>query len=210
MAKTKSGSASIFSGMKKVNTEEDIKKKETVKSETEPAVADETVKTETEKPTAEETAPEVSESASVESTPATKEETEETTEQNTVNPVLTEPAETPEIPRIVHAQASDVRATTITIQQSSANFLAYKTKMIGENRDTCLAMFITRDLESGENAVPDFFAPVEKKQRTDCITKSIRLPADLLEKAKRKAAIEMKTLSMYIDDLLQEEIKKMQ
>lgn len=203
MAKSKSGSASIFAGMKKVNTEEDIRKKETVKSETEPAVTDQTAKTETEKPTAEEP-------ASVESTPVAKEETEETAEQNTVNPVLTEPAETPEIPRIVHAQASDVRATTITIQQSSANFLAYKTKMIGENRDTCLAMFITRDLESGKNAVPDFFAPVDKKQRTDCVTKSIRLPADLLEKAKRKAAIEMKTLSVYIDDLLQEEIKKVQ
>lgn len=209
MAKSKSGSASIFAGMKKVNSEEGIKKDD-VKVETKPAVADTEINPEKEKPTGENSSPEFpKETFFPDNPPIENEKTEDAGKQNTADSVLAKPIETPEVPRIVHAQASDVKATTISIQQSSANFLAYKTKMIGENRDTCLAMIISKDLESGENAVPDFFAPVEKKQRIDCVNKSVRLPADILDKAKRKAAVEMKTLSGYIDDLLQNEIKKM-
>ncbi|MGN0414450.1 MAG: hypothetical protein ACI4FX_03035 [Agathobacter sp.] len=206
MAKTSNGSASIFAGMKKVNTEEKPKKKE-IDNPSVRTDNDGTVK-KSEKPTGEGLGEVFTNSSPTENLTITK-ESEENDKQSAVTSVLTESVETPEVPRIVHAQASDVRATTISIQQSSANFLAYKTKMIGENRDTCLAMIISKDLESGENAVPDFFAPVEKKQRIDSVNKSVRLPADILEKAKRKAAIEMKTLSGYIDDLLQNEIKKM-
>lgn len=200
MAKTSNGSASIFAGMKKVN-EENVKK-EKIK----PAVVmDE--KPKTENPTGEEPASKTPESVSVNENPKTVEKTEPAVTEP--GPVSSDHADMAEAARVIHGTPADVKATSITIQQSSANFLAYKTKMIGENRDTCLAMIISKDLESGENAVPDFFAPVEKKQRIDCVNKSVRLPADILDKAKRKAAVEMKTLSGYIDDLLQNEIKKM-
>lgn len=107
-------------------------------------------------------------------------------------------------------QPDGICQTSVSIQQSSANFLRYWSKKNGVNQDTGLAQIISEEMQTGIEQIPDFFAMVERRSRTGCVSKSIRLPEKILTFAKEQAANEMKTLGAYVDDLLQKRMKEVQ
>ena len=103
-----------------------------------------------------------------------------------------------------------ISTSSVTIQRSSANFLAYKAKMDGDNRDTCLAKMLMVEMKNDVVNLPDFDAVVEKRSTSGCVSKTIRLPETIMNWAKDHAAHEMKSLSAYIDEVLQAGMKEMQ
>lgn len=112
--------------------------------------------------------------------------------------------------RVNYKKQEGLCTSSVTIQRSSANFLAYKAKRDGDNRDTCLAKMLLVEMKNDVVNLPDFDAVVERRSISGCVSKTIRLPETIMNWAKEHAALEMKSLSAYIDEVLQAGMKEMQ
>lgn len=193
MAKSQTGSVSIFAGIKNVNTGKNAEEKEKKAVLTESAVEKEEKEPTAEVSTLGKTEPVLQEnpagSFENERNDATELETSDTEKAAAV------------------PDENSITTTSIGIQQSSLNYLAYISKMQGKNRSAYLTDIIRKDLSSGESVKPDFFTDVEKVQKKNKVNRSFSIQASVLCAAKKRAIAQMKTLSDYVDDLLQEEIK---
>lgn len=103
---------------------------------------------------------------------------------------------------------SDVKKTSLRIQRSSLNYLAYASKINNMNQNDYLSSILEVDAVDTKASKPDFNAVVEKRHVIDTVVKGVQLPEDILNKAKHQAALEMKSLSEYIDDILQKRMKE--
>lgn len=121
-----------------------------------------------------------------------------------------EDTELMESARVNYKKQAGLCTSSVTIQRSSANFLAYKAKMDGDNRDTCLAKMLLVEMKNDVVNLPNFDAVVERRSISGCVSKTIRLPETIMNWAKDHAAHEMKSLSAYIDEVLQAAMKEMQ
>lgn len=100
-----------------------------------------------------------------------------------------------------------IKKTSITIQRSSLNFLAYSSKVEGLNQPEYLTLLLLEEMDKPV-AQPDFNSVAEKRNTIGTITKGIQLPESICNWAKKRSALEMKNMSEYIDDLLQSHIQQ--
>lgn len=100
-----------------------------------------------------------------------------------------------------------IKKTSITIQRSSLNYLAYSSKIEGLNQPEYLTMLLLEEMDKPATP-PDFNTVAEKRSTIGTITKGIQLPESICNWAKKRSALEMKNMSEYMDDLLQSHMKQ--
>lgn len=100
-----------------------------------------------------------------------------------------------------------IKKTSITIQRSSLNYLAYSSKIEGLTQPEYLTMLLLEEMDKPVTQ-PDFNIVVEKRSTIGTITKGIQLPESICNWTKKRSALEMKNMSEYMDDLLQSHMRQ--
>lgn len=114
-------------------------------------------------------------------------------------------------PVVVKKTASDtvIKTTSVSIHRKSLNYLAYMAKLSSVNQNDYLASLLISVKETSGKINPDFNAVRTKRDTVDMVVKGIKLPEDILLWTKSRAALEMKSISEFIDDLLLDKINNM-
>lgn len=114
-------------------------------------------------------------------------------------------------PVVVKKTDSDtvIKTTSVSIHRKSLNYLAYMAKLSSVNQNDYLASLLISVRESSGKIKPDFNAVRTKRDTVDMVVKGIKLPEDILLWTKSRAALEMKSISEFIDDLLLDKINNM-
>lgn len=102
-----------------------------------------------------------------------------------------------------------IKSTSVSIHRNALNYLAYMAKLSPDNQNDYLASLLNEERASSNNIKPDFNAVRTKRDTVDMVVKGIKLPEDIFQWVKERAAMEMKSVSEYIDDLLLDKMSKM-
>lgn len=103
---------------------------------------------------------------------------------------------------------SPIKKTSVRMRPSSLNCLAYLSRKAGVNQNCYLTMLLLKEKIKHVEVLPNFES-VSKPIFEDAKIKGVQLPEEIVNWGKEQAVNRMIPFGTYIDEILQELVKKM-
>ena len=102
------------------------------------------------------------------------------------------------------AEENPIKKTSVNIKRTSLNFLAAYSRLNGLNQNDYLTQIIKEAMKKKKEPSPDLTAAKVIRHEENTVVKAIQIRESELNWLKRMAALNMRSISAYLDDLIEE------